>query len=70
MTEHVITVRLGAEPFSAVWSVTRNQLLVASAYGDIRTLLRDPATDVEALARRLFREVVQDWLDGAETIAH
>jgi hypothetical protein len=70
MTEHVITLRIANKPFSAVWSVARNQLVVASAYGDIRTTLRDPAVDTERLARRLFRELVDDWLDGLEIIGH
>jgi hypothetical protein len=70
MTEHVITLRIANEPFSAIWSVARNQLVVASAYGDIRTVLRDPATDTEALARRLFRELVHDWLEGPEVTGH
>ena len=70
MTEHIITVRIGDERFSAIWSVARDQLLVASAYGDIRTSLRDPDTDVDSLARRLFRELVHEWLEGAELLGH
>ena len=70
MAEQVITLRIADEPFSAIWSVARNQLVVASAYGDIRAILRDPATDTEALARRLFRELIHDWLEGAEVMGH
>ena len=68
--DHLITLSVGGERFSGVWRVERNRLVVASAYGDIRTTLREPSADPESMARRLLRELVNDWLEGPELFAH
>lgn len=64
---NVITVQIGERSLSGVWTLVGARLVVTTPVGDFRTILRDPAADIEPIARRLL---LRELAEGGDAPSH